>query len=149
MANPTPSQTQHKTFRAMTYNIKGLSKPLKRIKVRTFLQGLHHPLDILSGQEHKLRKANLPWIQSIWPIAHIISAPALDGAPARRNHCVHAGKGGVFLVIGPQLKIFMTSKGTLPSKCVVWAHLDHPMLGKVGILSLYAPNGKRESPLLA
>lgn len=64
-----------------------------------------------------------------------------SGVNARRNNRVHAGKGGIFLAIGPKLINFIADNGIVPSGMVAWAHIDHLELGNFGILSLYAPNG--------
>lgn len=61
----------------------------------------------------------------------------------RRNPSVPAGCGGVFLAIGPQLNFFVYASGITTSERVAWVHLDHPLLGKIGILATYAPNGDK------
>lgn len=40
------------------------------------------------------------------------------------------------------MKASIIAKGCLPSGRVVWVHLDHPTLGKLGVLALYALNGQ-------
>lgn len=128
----------------MSFNLRGLTTTIKRIQTKCFIQDLHKPLDILSGQEYKIRRENLGWLNGIWPQAEIIANPAVDGRPARRNNCVPMGKGGIFLAIGPRLKASIIDKGFVPSGSTIWVHLDHPTLGKLGVLVVYAPNHRRE-----
>lgn len=68
----------------------------------------------------------------------------MDGRNAQRNCHLPAGCGGVFLAIGPRLRASITKKGIIPPERAVWVHIDHPTLGQLGILAVYAPNGKCE-----
>lgn len=45
------------------------------------------------------------------------------------------------MAISPQLNFVVVASGTVPSDRAAWAHLDHPILGPIGILSIYTPNG--------
>lgn len=105
-------------------------------------------MHILCGQEHKLRSQNTSWLHGIWPGAEFLTAPALDGVHARRNQRVPAGKGGVFIAVGPKHKGYITNKGIAASGRAVWVHLDLPNCGQVGVLALYAPNDYRERTAL-
>lgn len=49
-----------------------------------------------------------------------------------------ASHGGVFLAIGTRMRGFVIAKGILPSGKACWAHLDHPKLGRIGVLAVYA-----------
>lgn len=46
------------------------------------------------------------------------------------------------MVVGPYIVTFVIGKGIVPSRHVVQLHIKHPNLGKLGIVSIYAPNGK-------
>lgn len=144
MVAPRQKPTKTLDFRMMSFNMRGLTKVEKRIKVQHLLKTLAHPIDFLCGQEHKIRKAHIGWLESIWPVASFIVAPAIDSVNAKRNNKVPAGCGGIFLAIGPKIKDFVTTNGITPSTRVFWAHVDHPALGNIGILSLYAPNARKD-----
>lgn len=105
--------------RILTYNFRGLTTPKERVKVHFFLKGLPKPIDVMCGLEHKIRSENLGWLQSVWPEANFISTPVHDGVHARRNRRVRAGRGGVFLAIGPTLKQYVPCKGITNSGKVV------------------------------
>lgn len=98
----------------------------------------------MCGQEHKLRIVEVHNLQALWPSALFVIAPAKDDVHARRNQRVPAGRGGVFLAMGPHLSPFVTRTGILPSGRAVWALLDHPLLGRIGFLALYTPNGRHK-----
>lgn len=123
-------------IKMLTYNWRGLTTPEKCMRAQLFLSGLSTPVDIICGQEHKLRSHNTHLLQSIWPTADFLVAPAIDGVCARRNNKVPAGCGGVFLAVGPSLKCHVVAKGIVQSKRAVWMHVDHPQLGRIGLLSL-------------
>lgn len=53
-------------------------------------------------------------------------------------------EGGVFWGLGLRLKASTTDRGIIPSQCTIWVHIDHPPLGNIGILEIYALNGKCE-----
>lgn len=108
----------------MTFNVCGLTKAKKRIKVKCFMQDLKQPLDILVGHEHKIHRDNLGWLLGIWPLAEILTIPAIDGRPARRNRHVLAGKGGVFLAIGPRLKASITWRNSTPNLDVPFGYMQ-------------------------
>lgn len=38
-------------FNTITYNLRGLTDPVERVKANCFIQSLRDPLDVLSGQE--------------------------------------------------------------------------------------------------
>lgn len=137
-------QANKMEFNIATYNCRGLTNLVERIKAKCFVHDLLDPLDVLSGQEYKARRQNLGWLDSIWPLAEFISAAAIDGKNAYRNPHVPAGHGGVFLATSPRLKASIPDMGFVPSQCVVWVHIDHPTLGNIGILAIYVPNGKNE-----
>lgn len=120
--------------------MRGIMKLKDRIKVQTLLQGLAYPLDFLCGQEHKIKRHNIDWLQSFWPMARFVSSPAEDGVNARRNNRVPAGYGGVFIAIGPKFKDFVIATSALPFGRATWAHFDHPVLGNFGVLAIYAPS---------
>lgn len=143
MTHPTPSEEGYNGIQcSISFNLRGLSTVEKSIKVKCFIQDLHSPLDIFSWQEHKIRKGNIGRLNGIWPQAVFVSSPALDGRLANRNRYVPAGKGGVFFAIGPRLSPSITARGTTPSERAAWVHLDHPTLGKLGVLVAYTPNGR-------
>lgn len=129
-------------FRMMTYNARGLTAPRSRVKLRNFLLNLPYKLDILCIHEHKSRVNCTKYLQAIWKDAEFFIAPALDGRHARRNRRVRAGKGGTLLAIGPRLKSCVTLNGSLPSGKAVWTHIEHPELGRIGVVAIYAPNNK-------
>lgn len=110
-----------------------------KLKLQMMLQGVVHLLDFLCAQEHKIQSHNIDWLQTMWPTALFGSSP-VDGANARRNNRVPARCGGVFLAIGPKLKDFVTTIGILPLGRATWAHFDHPILGILGVLAIYAPS---------
>lgn len=76
------------TFRLLNYNLRGVTTLLKHIKVFHFLNGLDHLLDVVCGQEHKLRFDYVGSLQSLWPTALFITTLAKDGHRARRNPMV-------------------------------------------------------------
>lgn len=110
----------------MSYNLKGLTTLEDRLKTRAFLFGLEVPFDILCGHEHKIHSPNINWLPPIWPATEFIIAPTCDGVHDQRNNNVLIRKDGLFLVIGPKLKAYVSSLGVLPSGQAIWAHLDHP-----------------------
>ncbi|CAM6094401.1 unnamed protein product [Calypogeia fissa] len=133
----------------LSYNLQGLSSQEARDKTRLFVQNLHPRIDILCIQEHKLRDAHTAFLsRQIWPHVEFVVAPASDGVHARRNNVVLAGKRGNLIAVGPRLKGSITARGTLPSGCGSWVHLDHFSFGLLGVLSVYAPNEKLERALL-
>lgn len=95
-----------------------------------------------------MRRENIDWLKAIWPKADFTIAPALDGAHAARNDRVPAGCGGVFLALSPCLNKLVMAKGVVPSQHAAWAHLEHPKMGKIGILTIYAPNITHEGRAL-
>lgn len=127
-------------IRLLSYNVRDLSKAKKRIQVKAFMRSLPYPLDFMVGQEHKLRAHNIHLLQSIWPSAKFIVAPIVDRAHVERNASIPAGCSGVFLAIGPKWQQFITSSRTLQSKRACWAHLEPPLLGRLGVIAVYAPN---------
>lgn len=131
-------------FNILSYNLRGITTLEKRMKIKAFLTDLKSPIDVFSGQEHKLRRANIEWLKAIWPKADFTVAPALDGVRAARNDRVPVGCGGVFLALIPRLSKMVTAKGVVLFQHAVWAHLEHPKMGKIGILAIYAPNGTNE-----
>lgn len=124
----------------VSYNLRGLATQEQRNRMKLFISGLPTSPALFYGQEHKLRRNNIQWLHSLWPSAEFIIAPTKDGTNARRNNRVPIGCGGAFLVVGPQLKDFIMAKGVLASERAAWAHLDHPNLGRLGVISIYAPN---------
>lgn len=98
---------------------QGGTKPEKRIRIQSFLKGLIAPLDLMCGQEHKLRASNIGCLNALWPTAIFLISPAQDGANARRKQRVPTGCGGVFLVVGPSLRGLIVGRGITPSGRVV------------------------------
>lgn len=54
----------------------------------------------------------------------------------------------MFLAIRGRLKSCVTSKGIIASERVVWAHIQHPKLGNIGVAAVYAPNDYRHKTAL-
>lgn len=75
----------------------------------------------------------------LWLASLFVFIPTIDGCNARRNNQVPVGCGGVFLAIGPNMKGFVTTIGFFQSERAAWAHVDHPMLGNIGVWAVYSP----------
>jgi hypothetical protein len=105
--------------------------------------------DVFSFKEHKLREGETDRIRlEVWREAKYIISPAIDGRHAARNHRVLGGEGGVGLAIHPRIQKYLKGEGCLPSSRGAWAQLEHPKLGRVAFLAVYAPNTTRERTLL-
>lgn len=126
----------------------GLTTPKERLKASFFLQGLPKPVDIVCGQEHKIRSPNIVGLNGIWLEAEFICALADDGVHARCNQFVLARKGGVFMAIGPSFHSYIIDKGITMLGRAVWAHFNHPQLGKIGGVIVYAPNNHKQREAL-
>lgn len=125
----------------MSYNFRGLTTSKERVKAHFFLKGLPKSIDILCGQEHKVRSNNTRWLKGIWPEVDFVIAH--DGMHANRNGQVPTCKGGVFMAIGPRLKQYVTAFGITRFGRAMWSHMDHPKLGWVGFVVVYVLNNHK------
>jgi endonuclease/exonuclease/phosphatase family metal-dependent hydrolase len=128
----------------LTFNMQGLAASKRRQALHNFLHSdLHCLPDVFSFQEHKLREGHTDLLKSeIWRESHFITCPAKDGRLAAKNNRVKGGKGGVSLIIHPQLAPYIKEEGRLPSSRRAWAKIEHPRWGSLAFLAVYEPNGK-------
>lgn len=112
------------------------------------MQGLPKPVDILCRQEHKICSPNIAWLNGIWLAAEFICTLAHDGVHVSQNQAIPAGKGGMFLAIGPSMRNYISTRGITNSSRAVWIHIEHPQLGNFGVVAVYAPNNHRQREAL-
>lgn len=47
------------------------------------------------------------------------------------------------MVVGPSLRGLIVARGITPLGRAMWVHMDHPQMGWIGIIAIYAPNESR------
>jgi exonuclease III len=128
----------------LSYNLQGLCSNTRRKRAARYLKRKKNPPAIVCVQEHKLCLGKTHLLKAdVWPEALFITAPALDGRNAARNTKVLGGKGSVALALHQNLKNYISGEGILPSKKGVWVTLEHPTLGDIAFMGVYAPNNSK------
>jgi exonuclease III len=133
----------------LSWNCQGLTSLGRRRRLNTILYKLPRTVDILCIQEHKLQDGNTDLLHcDVWTQGKIIASEATDGVHGARNCQVLGGKGGVALAFSPKWSPHISTEGILGSNRGVWVILDHPRLGRLGIMGIYAPNNSQERTIL-
>jgi exonuclease III len=128
----------------ISQNVQGLNGPEASQRLRNFYSSYFRHIDVLCLQEHKLRGSKMTDLgPKVWKHAHFFGCEASAGY-RHIGEEAGAGRGGVCLLVNPNIKHLVHSQGSVGRNQAQWIRFSGHQDRDIGVLNVYAPHTAQE-----